>query len=171
MCVNFLDTLSYYLLPWCDANFTISNPSFSLTSKLFVVKLLSYLLTPHPYLPPPPLPPTGAFLLKEVGVTPCACACARSGLVSAATLFIPIEFHIIRCWRNCSGVHHSKLLSAVLREIISSCQVKCVVTSPEAVGHWQQGRWVWQRGTKWLANGGPGMWTVVKNNLPSPIWR
>lgn len=169
MCANVFrhfKLLSVAMMPF----FTISNHSFSLTSKLFLMTLLSYLSTLHPptpHLPPPP--PTGAFLPEEVGVTPCACP--RSGLVSAATLFIPIEFHIICCWRNCSGVHHSKLLSGVLREIISSCQVKCVLTSPEAVGHWQQGRWVWQRGTKWLANGGPGMWTVVKNNLPSPIWR
>lgn len=100
--------------------------------------------------------------------------------MSAAGLFIPIEIHAVHSWSNYSGDGQTELLPAAVLEGGEGWgegwrlppAKKSVLWPPwkqQDIG--KRGRWLWLRGAKWLANGGPGSPAGAKNNPSDPNCR
>lgn len=116
-------------------------------------------------------PSPGGSFLSEDGVnlrgSPIR-ACASAGVPSAASLFIPENSMLstdavaaLRWVSPTSTCYPEGLYFLMPKEVC--CDL------PRSNWTLREGRWTLQRGTKWLANGSPGMWTRDKNNRFGPI--
>lgn len=116
-------------------------------------------------------PNNGLWVCSILCIKPPHVKCKTSGVRCWFISTIKKKLAGLHCWKNKGRAWVRQTSTCCPEGNYTLLPRKCVVTSPKAVGHWQRGKWVWQRGTKWLANGGPGMWTWDKNNLTDPIWR